>query len=800
MIDNNIKEFTLELVNAETEKDVIRILEKSGYWQDDSAWREYGDDTMNYSTIGNQQSSADNALVEKLVNSVDAVLMKECLKQGIDPTSDQAPQSIAKAQKQFFNIYNGNLANIEVSQRASLSENILLVATGNRRNPSFSIIDKGEGQSPLHIPKTILSLTKNNKINIPFVQGKFGMGGSGVLRFCSTENSLLLLISKRNHEICAETDKKLFGKDNSRDLWGVTIVRREDPKKNEKNSCYTYLAPDGHILSFSACHLPLLPGTYPKTFHEPLESGTFIKLYEYSIGPSLQSLITLNLYFRLALLMPNIALPIRMLEHRNFKAHSPAITLSGLNVRLDEDKSNNIESEFQTPSTGKMVADSQELDYSIYVFKKGKKENYAKNEGIIFSINGQAHGFMQKDFFVRKAVGMSYLADSILIVIDCSKISRRKQEELFMPSRDRLSNNPMRKTIERELEDILKNHRGLKKLQFKRREEALKDKLQDSKPIVKVLEDILRKSPVLKDLFKHGDKIKDPFDLNDAGTIADFNGKKFPTYFKITREFTEQKPKVCHINHRFRIQFETDVENDYFDRETDPGNLTLEYGGKTIQDYSLNLWNGIANLTMSIPEGKKVGEKLYFEMKVDDISQINPFQNKFYVLINKENKANNSSGNRKKPAGNSEGSDRKKESLLDIPKIINIRQKDWNSKTYEGFEFNRYSALKVKSIGDENGYDFYINLDNAYLKSEIKINNNDSPAVLEARYSYGMVLIGISILNFDENRRKNQKEKDDINYDKNEVSIYDLISQLTEAVSPTLLPMIASLGSLDIES
>jgi hypothetical protein len=66
-----------------------------------------------------------------------------------------------------------------------------------------------------------------------------------------------------------------------------------------------------------------------------------------------------------------------------------------------------------------MSVEGQKFDYSIYVFKAGKKENYAKSEGAVFSINGQAHGFLSKAFFERKAVGMSYLADSILVKIDC---------------------------------------------------------------------------------------------------------------------------------------------------------------------------------------------------------------------------------------------------------------------------------------------------------------------------------------------------------------------------------------------
>lgn len=44
--------------------------------------------------VSNQQSSAVVALVEKLVNSIDAVLTAECFRRGIDPKSPYAPKSM----------------------------------------------------------------------------------------------------------------------------------------------------------------------------------------------------------------------------------------------------------------------------------------------------------------------------------------------------------------------------------------------------------------------------------------------------------------------------------------------------------------------------------------------------------------------------------------------------------------------------------------------------------------------------------------------------------------------------------
>lgn len=85
MNDSEARNLCLALMNADTEDEVICLLEDAGFWRNHALWRFYGDYENNYNTIGNQQSRPDAALVEKLVNSVDARLMSECLVRGIDP-------------------------------------------------------------------------------------------------------------------------------------------------------------------------------------------------------------------------------------------------------------------------------------------------------------------------------------------------------------------------------------------------------------------------------------------------------------------------------------------------------------------------------------------------------------------------------------------------------------------------------------------------------------------------------------------------------------------------------------------
>ena len=242
-IDNEeCRTLCLNLLHADTEDGVIRLLEDAGLWASPTAWRLYGDRENNFSTIGNQQSRPDAALVEKLVNSEDARLMSECMRLGIDPRGPQAPQSVRAAVAQFFDHKDlvttptaGRIASWSDEKRRRIAQGITLCATGappRKGRPCFTVADCGEGQTPEMMPDTLLSLDKSNKLRIQFVQGKFNMGGTGILKFCGRHN-LELVLSKRDPEIIR------VGSLDGDSKWGFTIVRREDPTEGSRSSVYT---------------------------------------------------------------------------------------------------------------------------------------------------------------------------------------------------------------------------------------------------------------------------------------------------------------------------------------------------------------------------------------------------------------------------------------------------------------------------------------------------------------------------------------------------------------------------------
>jgi hypothetical protein len=168
------------LLKAETENEVEAVLEEAGYMADDPAiWQPFGGFGMNLNQINNQQSDPTAALVEKLINSIDAVLMGECYKSGIDPKGSAAPRTMAQAVDRLFKVKEGRLEHLTARERTLLGDRIHFVATGSKKEPCYLIADSGEGQTPASFKETFLSLTKQNKDDIPFVSGAVQLRRNG---------------------------------------------------------------------------------------------------------------------------------------------------------------------------------------------------------------------------------------------------------------------------------------------------------------------------------------------------------------------------------------------------------------------------------------------------------------------------------------------------------------------------------------------------------------------------------------------------------------------------------------------
>ena len=113
------------LIKADTEAEVVEILKEAGYWDDPAVWRFYGDQPENWATVGNQQSRAEQALIEKAMNSIDTKLIAAACIKGIPLSGDGSPQSIFDARDLLFRE--------ELKYIEQLSRSITIAATGKKK-------------------------------------------------------------------------------------------------------------------------------------------------------------------------------------------------------------------------------------------------------------------------------------------------------------------------------------------------------------------------------------------------------------------------------------------------------------------------------------------------------------------------------------------------------------------------------------------------------------------------------------------------------------------------------------------
>src|SRR3989338_980245 len=91
------KDIALKLAQAETESKVQKIIDDDTELSDHGNWLPFNGDEKNWPIIGNQQAAPVPALTEKITNSIDAMLLRRCKEEGIDPESAVAPKTMRDA-------------------------------------------------------------------------------------------------------------------------------------------------------------------------------------------------------------------------------------------------------------------------------------------------------------------------------------------------------------------------------------------------------------------------------------------------------------------------------------------------------------------------------------------------------------------------------------------------------------------------------------------------------------------------------------------------------------------------------
>jgi hypothetical protein len=815
------RELCMALMRADSESEVIGLLKEAGYWDSPWAWRYIGDYDGNWSTIGNQQSDPVPALTEKFVNAIDAVLINACLETGTDPKGSGVPATMREAVATFFehapNPKADHVGRISAWTDAQIREQarrITLAATGNTPSkgaPCLSIADVGEGQAPDWFPDTFMSIQKRNKVDIPFVQGKFNMGGTGALWFCGT-HKLQLTVSRRNPSLLP-TDHT------SRDEeWGFTVTRRE--RTGARSSVVTYLAPidadqdrKGAVLSFEAATFPILPEATSGSrdaYSRDAEHGTLVKLYEYDVSPRSNIVFTRRgLRQKIETSLPELALPVGVFEcrkgFRGEEARSYFTPARGTATRLDQEKNEEL-LEFD-PLGAVLNLDGNNILVKVHAFKRrpGQKKqdgflvDYAHGGGVLYTVNGQTHKQSGNEFFTRSAVDLDYLKDDLLVTVDCSGVDEITREDLFMNSRDRNRVTPLWKQLERMVERFLKQNETLRELAVLRREQAVRDKTEDNRALADLLGRVLVASPDLAQVLLGGIRLPSPFPKPGTGArrkAKAFRGKKFPTYFHFEKhQAGEDHKRRAELGRDVRIAFTTDAQDDYFWRSADHGSMSVTLAVNEaelvpVTGSSLTLASGVARWIGQLPDDARVGDVFTYEFVVTDPAQTEPFRNRLVVEVTQRVERSGSGGRRRKRSDSGEGND-DADSGLSLPDVVPVTRDEWNT-----YGFDESSALLVRRAGDAqtpSSYDFFYNVHNDSLLRAQKAEPREAELTRE-RFRCALVLVGLALIQ--ESTTKVNRARQDGGEEADGTSVEELVTLTTRALAPVLLPMIEMIGAL----
>jgi hypothetical protein len=782
---DNFELFDL-LLKAETETEVEDVLKKANYNADDAAlWQPFGGFGMNLNQINNQQSDATAALVEKLINSIDAVLMAECYQAGIDPKGPAAPRTMADAVDKLFKVKDGRLEHLSAAERTKLAERIQFVATGPKKEPCYLVVDKGEGQTPASFENTFLSLTKQNKDDIPFVQGRFNCGGTGVLPFCG-DHKYQLIVSRR-HPSCPASPT-----DTTKGLWGFTLVRRQKAAPGRKSSMYVFLAPQGKILTFDAPKIMVLPGDSSKNspapaYAVPLAHGTCIKLYNYRWKG--KSTATTEARFELERYLHSVSIPFRISETRSYSANYYSTTLSGILAQVNETGGEDeATSKFEKglgPAYGELnLPGIGHLPYKLFLLKEGFKERNFPH-GVFFTLNGQVHGDLPANF-VSSTLRFDYLTRSLLISVDCTQMDQAVREDFLMASRDRVRRNEAYDAIYTNLREELREHTGLRMHNALRKKKRLDETLSKEENAADYMQELLKSDPTLASILGIGGNV-----ITTTGPTTDpvpFNGKKFPTFFRIVKEPKDGLIKSCPLNRTVRLEFETDAVNEYFDRPDCPGSVIFDPPNLCV---SSHLWDGKFTTKFQMPYDANVGDVVDMTITVTDIERdqkAQPFVSQFKIKGVAEAEDLPVPPPGIKPPGTKRNDNGKVSSaVLSAPDIREVRRELW---TDSQFQFDDYSAVKISHADEGQGYVFFVNMDNRFLINELHKTKDEESNLVRHWFKYGVVLSALGILKESERLEEQGGLKDDEDAEPLDL---DRVGRFAAGLARVVVPMIRAL-------
>jgi hypothetical protein len=760
-----------KLIEAESEAAVQKIVDGSSEMRDGKNWCPLDNRETNFNITSNQASDGGKALTELMTNMVDAVLMKHAYKKGIDPKGPKAPRTMYEAvDKLIKNMQGGKLVNLDPADpwlREFALKNLVIGITGAKNKkeglPCYTFVDNGEGQRPSDFKKTFLSLSEGNKRSIPFVQGKYNMGSSGVLGYCG-RRWFKLIISRR------------YDKEGE---WGWTLMRRR-PSDGMPVAEY-FVLPNGSIPSFEEDVIyPFHKGTGDRYDGLHLATGTVIKLYDYQVGARFLS-------FRGAreALNENLVetiLPFRLLDFRQKPDKKrggdraegidprPFYGMEFLLLNSHNEGGNEVaeESEDEDSADEEDIAAEQKLsvgaikhpdlgDVTITAIAlKREVPSWLKNTNnrVFHAVNGQVQ-FKQTRGYLTDC-GYPALKDRVVVIVDASQLSFAAHNDVWKGDREHIRNTIVGEIYREQVTTAIRESEALKAFQMKvAREELDRAKTDEGNDLFQKLVDADRnlatlltdQDPVIR-LPSGGGK-----DGSSSGSGQFEDGKYSPTYLKID-ERSKATPVDIPINRSRPVGGRTDAENGYFSRADNTGRLLVSENLSTRFGIRPHLFDGRLTIFINpIESVVKVGDVFPVRVELQDSAMALPVGDEFTVRIVDEEAPQKKPKKPSKPAPpDPKGGDKseKEGGGDDAPthglpsyKLLTRDGRQIGAQSTDRWpqDFTESDGGYARDLG-ENQIMYYINYDNVYhLKYRQQKRGDVARDAVTEKYILGMRIL-----------------------------------------------------------
>ena len=571
--------------------------------------------------------------------------------------------------------------------------------------------------------------------------------------------------------------------------FGFTLVREHPLSKDEeydnKETWYEYLKIENAIPRFPIDKLDL------KLYDRHFETGTVIKMYSYQFPSGYAGFAQeLNQSINEYLFQP--ALPIYTVDNKVRYPNNKVLELDlfGLQRRLEKSENEYVEDYFSWDFNNDIFGKSK---VTAYVFKSKLKNRDAKKSkdvirsrffkndmAVIFSLNGQAHGHFTSEFITR-SLKLNLLKSHLLIHVDCTEMDYTFRKELFMASRDRLKDGEETKSLRKFLaSELSRKDSPLAEIE-KHRKNSITADSGDTKELLKSFtKNLPMDSELLKLLsqtFKldlsADKKTKKKNDNKKKREVPEekqpFKPERFPTHFNL-KAAQDNGIKAINIprGSEKTILFDTNVENHYFDRIEEPGDMKIALVSYKPNDVTGGNDKGepkdieeLFNINKSSPkDGKirislnpktevRVGDEI--EMKVSLTAPGDNLEELFWAKITQ-------------PEGRPEKIKKDEDNEpLGLPEFLLVYKNEneekqvmtWDKMEEQGITMDYGTVMYPLGKGESELEKIYINMDSNVFKtfnSKIKHPNEEQIKLAENKYISSVYFHALFLYTITKNR------------------------------------------------